>query len=425
MSKKKEGKWEWNVGGALPPVQAHSRIKHLVIKDYLSRYIRILMANPLRPRLPLTLVDGFAGGGLYRDYEGNAVLGSPLLLLQTVADVQAALNVDRHTTTRCIDASYHFVELVPKTFSHLNQMLVDHGHRDALGKNIHLYRASFGDAASAIIRAAAERGDRALFLLDQYNYSDVDLRLVNRILTSLKGSEVLLTFNVDSLTSFLSDTSQARTGAAKIGLEPYVDWAGIRLMKAAGRYREVIQRQLAEGIYRASGARFMTLFFVTPEGASPWSYWLVHLSNTYKANDVMKQVHWMHGNSFGHSLEPGVFQLGYQASRDYLVTRQNSLEFDTPAAFDQLLHVRSVDSLREHLCTRLYEMEQGIVFNDMVSKLANNTNATADMIKEALHAPLDEGEVVAITQSGGYRRKGLSIAPDDRLVFKQKGFRFT
>lgn len=133
----------------------------------------------------------------------------------------------------------------------------------------------------------------------------------------------------------------------------------------------------------------------------------------------------MHGNSFGHSLEPGVFQLGYQASRDYLVTRQNSLEFDTPAAFDQLLHVRSVDSLREHLCTRLYEMEQGIVFNDMVSKLANNTNATADMIKEVSACPLDEGEVVAITQSGGYRRKGLSIAPDDRLVFKQKGFRFT
>ena len=380
------------------------------------------MANPLRPRLPLTLVDGFAGGGLYRDDEGNAVLGSPLLLLQTVADVQAALNVDRHTTTRCIDASYHFVELVPKTFSHLNQMLVDHGHRDALGKNIHLYRASFGDAASAIIRAAAERGDRALFLLDQYNYSDVDLRLVNRILTSLKGSEVLLTFNVDSLTSFLSDTSQARTGAAKIGLEPYVDWAGIRLMKAAGRYREVIQRQLAEGIYRASGARFMTLFFVTPEGASPWSYWLVHLSNTYKANDVMKQVHWMHGNSFGHSLEPGVFQLGYQASRDYLVTRQNSLEFDTPAAFDQLLHVRSVDSLREHLCTRLYEMEQGIVFNDMVSKLANNTNATADMIKEALHAPSMKGKSWPSHKAEATAGRGFPLLPTTVLCSSRRDF---
>lgn len=176
------------------------------------------MANPLRPRLPLTLVDGFAGGGLYRDDEGNAVLGSPLLLLQTVADVQAALNVDRHTTTRCIDASYHFVELVPKTFSHLNQMLVDHGHRDALGKNIHLYRASFGDAASAIIRAAAERGDRALFLLDQYNYSDVDLRLVNRILTSLKGSEVLLTFNVDSLTSFCQTHLKRELVLPRLGL---------------------------------------------------------------------------------------------------------------------------------------------------------------------------------------------------------------
>ena len=69
-------------------------------------------------------------------------------------------------------------------------------------------------------------------------------------------------------------------------------------------------------------------------------------------------------------------------------------------------------------------MEQGIVFNDMVSKLANNTNATADMIKEALHAPSMKG-------SRGHHTKrrlppeGLSIAPDDRLVFKQKGFRFT
>lgn len=424
MSKKKD-KWAWAIGEAPPPIQAHSQIKHLVIKDYLSRYIRVLMANPLVPRLPLTLVDGFAGGGLYQGAEHQLVPGSPLLLLDTVHAAEAELNVDRHTTRRCIDARYHFVEVVPSTYAHLNHVLCEHGHRNAIGERIHLHQASFSDVAPKIIDAAAARaGERALFLLDQYNYSDVDLRLVNRILTTLRGSEVLLTFNVDSLISFLSDTSQSRQSAARIGLDQYIDWVGIRIMKSTGRYREAIQRQLAAGIFAASGAKFMTLFFVTPEGASPWSYWLVHLSNAYKANDVMKEVHWTHGNAFGHSLEPGLFQLGYQASRDYLVTGQGALEFDTPKAFDRALHMQSVDNLREHVCSTLFERQTGVRFADMVVGLANRTNATADMIREALHLPIDTGEIVAVNKDGGFRRKGMAIAPDDRLAFKQNGFHF-
>ncbi|MFY2845791.1 three-Cys-motif partner protein TcmP [Achromobacter ruhlandii] len=424
MSKKKD-KWAWAIGEAPPPIQAHSQIKHLVIKDYLSRYIRVLMANPLVPRLPLTLVDGFAGGGLYQGADHQLVPGSPLLLLDTVRAAEAELNVDRHTTRRCIDARYHFVEVIPSTYAHLNHVLCEYGHGNAIGERIHLHQASFSDVAQEIINAAATHaGERALFLLDQYNYSDVDLRLVNRILTTLRGSEVLLTFNVDSLISFLSDTPQSKQSAASIGLDQYIDWVGIRIMKSAGRYREAIQRQLAAGIFAASGAKFMTLFFVTPEGASPWSYWLVHLSNAYKANDVMKEVHWTHGNAFGHSLEPGLFQLGYQASRDYLVTGQGALEFDTPKAFDQALHLQSVDNLREHVCSTLFERQTGVRFGDMVVGLANKTNATADMIREALHLPIDTGEIVAVNKDGGFRRKGMAIAPDDRLIFKQNGFHF-
>lgn len=424
VSKKKD-KWTWAIGEAPPPIQAHSQIKHLVIKDYLSRYIRVLMANPLVPRLPLTLVDGFAGGGLYQDANHQLVPGSPLLLLDTVRTAEAALNIDRHTTYRRIDANYHFVEVVKSTCAYLNHELCKHGHGDAIGDSIHLHQASFSDVAPKIINAAASRaGERALFLLDQYNYSDVDLRLVNRILTTLRGSEVLLTFNVDSLISFLADTSQSKQSAAKIGIDQYIDWVGIRMMKSSGRYREAIQRQVAAGIFAASGAKFMTLFFVTPEGASPWSYWLVHLSNAYKANDVMKQVHWTHGNAFGHSLEPGLFQLGYEASRDYLVTGQGALEFDTPKAFDRALHLQSVDNLREHVCSELYERQVGVKFSDMVVGLANRTNATADMIREALHIPVGTGEIVAITKEGGFRRKGMAIASEDKLIFKQKSFHF-
>lgn len=384
------------------------------------------MANPQRPKLPLTLVDGFAGGGLYQDDDGAEILGSPLLLIHTVADAERELNIGRHTTPRRIDATYHFVELNPSNFTHLNHMLTEYGHGNEVGQRIHLHKAAFEDVAPKIIEAvSSQSGERALFLLDQYNYSDVDLRLVRRILTTIKGSEVILTFNVGSLISFLTDAPRARKVAANIGLEHYIHWPGIQLLKDTKRYREGIQRQLAEGIHLASGAQFMTLFFVTPQGASPWSYWLVHLSNAYKANDVMKEVHWMHGNSFGHSLEPGLFRLGYQATRDSLVTGQGSLDFDTPAAFDEILHAQSVENLREHLCTKLYELRNGVRFNDLVQGLANSTNATSDMIKEALHTPICTGEIVAITKDGGNRRKGTSIGLDDQLLFKQKGFFFT
>lgn len=426
MSKKKEGKWVWHVDQNAPPIEAHSRVKHLVIEDYLSRYIKVLMANPLRPRLPLTLVDGFAGGGIYRADDGNDILGSPLLLLKTVANAERELNCDRHTTRRQVDATYHFVEPEVPSFQYLNRALTDRGYGPEISNRIHLHQAEFEVVADRIIAVTAARaGERALFLLDQYNYSDVDLRLVRKILTTLRGSEVILTFNVGSLISFLSDTPRARTIAAKIGLEQFIHWPSISMLKATKRFREGIQRQLADGIHQASGAQFMTLFFVTPQGASPWSYWLVHLSNAYKANDVMKEVHWLHGNSFGHSLEPGLFRLGYQASRDVLLTGQSPLAFDTPAAFDAKLHTESVDNLRQHLCTTLFELTSGRRFDEMVLGLANSTNATAEMIKEALHTPILSGEIIAITSDGGRRRKGASIAADDQLKFKQNAILFT
>jgi hypothetical protein len=86
---------------------------------------------------------------------------------------------------------------------------------------------------------------------------------------ALQGAEVILTFNVDSLVSFLTDSEPFHQITRKIGLEQYIDWSGYAALKAQGRWREIIQRQLAYGIWKASGARFMTLFFVTPRGNNP------------------------------------------------------------------------------------------------------------------------------------------------------------
>ena len=410
-------KWDWILGQSPPQLDPHSKVKHQLVVDYLRRYIGVLMANQRMPSLKLTLVDGFAGGGLYSEGAGLA-FGSPLLLLQTVLEAEVGLNLNRLSAPRKVDAQYHFVELKNSNFEYLKNTLHAEGHAAKIGREIALYENDFENVCKSIVAAVQARkgGERALFLLDQYAYDDIKLSTVRHILSQLQGAEVILTFNVDSLLAFLADTEQFHNITRKIGLEEYIDWSGYAKLKAQKRWRELIQRQIAYGIWKASGARFMTLFFVTPRGDTPWSYWLVHLSNAYKANDVMKTVHWEHGNSFGHSLEAGLFQIGYQANKDEAVTGQKGFEFEEPAAFDHLLHRASVETLQDQLPRLIYERDGGIPFIDLMEGIANHTNATADIVRESLNQHIGTKDIQAFKVGGGTRTKGSSIRRDDILV---------
>lgn len=52
---------------------------------------------------------------------------------------------------------------------------------------------------------------------------------------------------------------------------------------------------------------------------------LVHLANNYRANDVVKKIHWKYGNNFSHTLSPSSF-FGYGTIRDIAVTGQPDLQ---------------------------------------------------------------------------------------------------
>ena len=62
----------------------------------------------------------------------------------------------------------------------------------------------------------------------------------------------------------------------------------------------------------------------------------MHLSNNYKARDVMMEIHWGKSNQFTHYLEPDMFTLGYSASKDGEVTSQDALSFGEEFQFDKL-----------------------------------------------------------------------------------------
>src|SRR5579862_5056131 len=95
---------QWRVGEQPPIIRAHSLAKHRVLGQYLSRYVDVLTSNPNIPEFRLTLVDGFAGGGLYRDWQTNEErLGSPLLMLNAMRDATATAKARRSKTDFRLD----------------------------------------------------------------------------------------------------------------------------------------------------------------------------------------------------------------------------------------------------------------------------------------------------------------------------------
>jgi three-Cys-motif partner protein len=413
---KTKDKYEWVIGRSLPVIDPHTQVKHQLVYDYVHEYVGVLMSNANIPRLTLTLVDGFAGGGLYSAPEGTAP-GSPLLLLHAVEDAEALLNVGRDQP-RGVDAQYHFVEVEPNSHEHLRHVLNAEGYASRLNQDIKLYNSRFEAVCADVVSRIKSRrgGERAIFVLDQYAYDDVPMSILRSIFDGLAGAEVILTFNVDSLIAFLSDKPKCRAKMREIGLEPYIDWAQYDVLKEGSRWRPIIQQQLANGILSASGAKFLTLFFVTPLGSTPWSYWLVHLSRKYRARDVMMNVHWDHGNSFGHSLEPGIFNIGYEARRDEAATGQASMFLGEAHAFDSVLRGRCVATLGEELPRVIHEHRDGIAFSDLLMGLANRTTATADLMRESLDISVRSGEILVKSAKGIARRKGASIHETDILI---------
>lgn len=416
---KRSEKYAWQVGSAPPPIDPHSLVKHQIVKRYLERYIQVLMSNYVIDKLTLSIVDGFAGGGEYLAEDGSHYHeGSPLIALNTVGEQQALLNVGRIKQRR-VDAKFYFVEKLKSNFAYLQQLLHARMPAGRVGQDVQLFRDAFQDVVQPIIADIRRRagGERAIFLLDQYAYDQVPGPLLKTIFSQVKGAEVILTFNVDSLVSFLSDTEPSRQKLADMGLADYIDWQGINQLKASSpaQWRSVIQRNLASGLVESSGAKHYTIFYITPMGNTSWTYWLVHLSNSFKARDVMMELHWQHANHFSHCLEPDLFTLGYRTNNDAAATGQEGFNLGEAHHFDALASSRCRSGLAEKLVPAVYDGSPR-TFAQWLETIGSSTPATADMIRQALDPGVRCGDITARSVEGVLRTKATSIKATDVLA---------
>lgn len=395
--------------GQPPTILPHSLAKQEVLRSYLQAYFRTLAVNPRQDALKLTLVDGFAGWGTYTSLiNGDIVTGSPLIMLDATEKASVALNENR-TKPLNLDVDYYFVEKDKDAYTFLNTQLADRGYGPMIGTEVQMLHSPFEKVAPGIIKSIQQktpRVGRSIFLLDQYGYKDVDTQLVRTILTTLPRSEVILTFNVDSLLTFANNDKPLQLN--KISLPDPLKGRSIQEIKEnESDWRLWIQCALYPNLIAACGAMFYTLFYIRSPGGYG-CYWLIHMSQHPIARDVMTNTHWDNYNYFVHYGGPGLDMLtavGYDPDND------NRL-----FGFDDSAKVKCLEALRDQIPTAIYSNADGIRFRDLYLSTCNHTPATVRLYKDAIGGLIADNCLTVKGDNGSMRRSPMQIKDDDLLI---------
>jgi three-Cys-motif partner protein len=165
--------FEWPADGSGAILQQHSVAKLEVLREYLLAYFKTLATAPGQEEIRVTLVDGFAGGGVYRHADTQArILGSPLVFLKAAEQAQAIINAERRKPLH-FNITYIFVEKNKNAIKSLLITLKNEGYESRVGADIHVINSTFEKQLDLIIKAVKECTrviGRALFCVFVFVY---------------------------------------------------------------------------------------------------------------------------------------------------------------------------------------------------------------------------------------------------------------
>lgn len=375
--------YDWVWGSTPPLLKRHSEVKHALLRNYLIKYFLTLFSRLQREQLKMTVVDGFCGGGLYLNEDGQEMPGSPLVILQAIEEARYLVMTRQERRKPIqIDVELICIDACPSALNFLRNLLVERNYGAALAsEQIRLIKGEFADYSDPVIKRCQERSrqsGRALFVLDQYGYSAVPMRCLSDIFSSLASAEVILTFYIDALIKFLDEKNLHQFQTAT-GIRTGMTAAEIDELKKSPWWRVALQATLYEDVTRASSAKFHTPFFIRPEQGFG-DFWLLHLSQHWKARDVMAATHWEHHNHFAHYGGAGfdMFSTGYIGKLDDTGKLQSGFDFSEVAA------AVSEDTMLDQIPRLLNDIPDGITFDEFFMRLINTTPATRVMVEKTL-----------------------------------------
>ena len=102
----------WTADGShLPDVQPHTKAKHRLVEEYIQNWIVTLCGNNIAMSKKVMIVDGFCGGGMYRDPDnGEMWAGSPIRIIRAVEKGLERVKREKSKPNYDLQAKYIFID---------------------------------------------------------------------------------------------------------------------------------------------------------------------------------------------------------------------------------------------------------------------------------------------------------------------------
>ncbi|WP_367432465.1 three-Cys-motif partner protein TcmP [Snodgrassella alvi] len=410
-----QNKFNW--GERIPELDEHSKAKLKILESYLILYFKTLSINPRMDNIKVTIVDGFAGGGLYQDAKTKEeIKGSPLVCLDSVKLADYEIN---HERTKRINLDVDFI-FNDKEKTHIDSLKNILKIKNYLpNKKIHFLESEFASRLDNIIdfiKNKNPKNGRSIFILDQCGYANVPFQAINKIFNKLPTAEIILTFAVDAILNYASANGTTAQILNNIGINNSSDLLAEGLQKrrlSKKNWRFETQFGLYKNMRESCVAKYFTPFFIRNKTGHGY-YWLIHMSQHPKARDVMMNVHWENHNYFIHYGGAGLNMfdmLGYDPDIDVEATNQLGFEFDNKA------EEKSINELVEDLPNLIYQNKNGITFEQLFTNTCNTTPATSQIYRRSLNLNLQNKEILIVSKDGKtYRRSANSISDSDIIL---------
>jgi three-Cys-motif partner protein len=408
----------WEVG-TLPTLGDHSEKKLELIREYLVLYLQILLANAHgKPLQEVTLIDGFAGGGMYQQKR----IGSPLVILEAVKEAMALVNLGRDKPVTIVPICY-FIEEDPDAAACLEHQLRDAGYGSRIGKTVHIRRATFAASVPEIINDVRQRhpqgGNRTIFLLDQCGYTDVPAALIREIDVKLNGrAEFIINFSIGWFGDFFSDATAGNyEGTLKrLGLDGHVDVKQLLSQRTSlgGNWRHAVESHIGRGYHSATGIRFFSPFYIEPHD-NHRGYWLLHLAQNQRARSAMMQIHWSKANRSKHYGPLGYDILSYKSDLDPTLYLKGM-------TFDDSTRANCRDQLAQDYARLVRDkFHEGLQYADLADRTCNDTIADDKLLDDVLWQLYSANEIEILSPTGKPKR-ALGFNAKDMIRVKRQLF---
>lgn len=383
MSSKKPYFWSAD-GSHLPEISSHTKAKHRVLENYIQAWIETLTGHGPQPRTVVTLIDGFCGGGAYRDGE-DIWEGSAIKMLRKVEEGHR--NVKQRKSFHDLDFEFLFVDNDPDHTACLKLQLKDRGYEEYLknGK-CKVITGNFDDKLNYCIERVKERRGYSFFFLDPFGL-DVLPATVRRIL-SLGRSEILLNYMLSGLVRLIkSRETKHKELFKRLEAEDY--YLNIPSSDEDFRRRQALLRDDTLKLFRHEGkAEFAHTFALISQRKSAL-YYLIHLSSNPTALTVMKDVTWVQNNLY-FQYHYGVYGVGYKTLDDI----EESL---------MILDINSdnvgycIEDLAERIMDFLYDgvKDFTLPFGTIYCSTFQENPATRQLYARAINLLQQDSEIVA------------------------------